>query len=302
MAPITTHYGISGTVPFLDVNVETDNRWFLDPRAIRLHGDHDSTSDLANRCTESFFDEVLDCLVRGRSHRGLRLLQQFSEPRETRLGMSVGGFNGHGGSDDVGSWIWDALAGDVHALWSVGILKQIEDLPLFIKGVDKDITSDITTRIVYQALTEFTARMVSKYPEFTAAHHTVGKYRRQYWNVDTRNWDSKVFTLPIADGNPLILVPRTWARKTLLMSATRYYETKVLDYAQLERAVRLRSGKLVKTPKDRLHREPGLGRGRVTNLDVTRRAHAQGEDLINKFKRFVDMRWDPEVGSHHDAA
>ncbi|MBM4608569.1 hypothetical protein GS416_11885 [Rhodococcus hoagii] len=42
----------------------------------------------------------------------------------------------------------------------------------------------------------------------------------------------------------------------------------MLDYAQLERAVRLSTGKLVKTPKDQLMHEPGLGRGRVTNLSI----------------------------------
>ncbi|NKT56398.1 hypothetical protein GS896_27955 [Rhodococcus hoagii] len=45
----------------------------------------------------------------------------------------------------------------------------------------------------------------------------------------------KSFELPVVDGKPLLLVPSSWARPSLLMSATRYYETKVLDYAQLER-------------------------------------------------------------------
>ncbi len=66
MAPITSVYGITGSVPFLDVDVTVDNKWFLDPRAIRLHQRADPFAVKANECTETFFEEVLDCVARGR--------------------------------------------------------------------------------------------------------------------------------------------------------------------------------------------------------------------------------------------
>lgn len=293
MAPVSTHYGISGPVPFLDVDTAVDNKWFIDPRVIRLHGDIDPFAEKANQCTETFFNEVLDCMARGRPQQGLWLLQQFLEPRETRLGLARAGFNGHGGAKEVGSWIWDALNNDIYALIAVGRLKQIEDLPLFIAGIDRDITSDITTRIIFEALADFTARMVTVYPQFTAGSHRIGTFKRQSWDATARDWMIKPFDLPVVDGSPLLLVPRRWARRRLLMSAARYYETKVLDYVQLERAVRMSTGRLIKTPKEELMNEPGLGRGRATNLCITRRAHENGEDLIAMFKQFVDMRWTP---------
>ncbi|NKT56397.1 hypothetical protein GS896_27950 [Rhodococcus hoagii] len=74
--------------------------------------------------------------------------------------LAKSGFSGHGGAEDVGSWIWQALNNDIYALIAVGKLKQIEDLPLFIEGIDKDITSDITTRIIFEALADFTAHMI----------------------------------------------------------------------------------------------------------------------------------------------
>ncbi|QYB01180.1 hypothetical protein I1A62_28415 [Rhodococcus sp. USK10] len=152
-------------------------------------------------------------------------------------------------------------------------------------------TSDITTRIIVEALADSTASMVAIYPQFTSGSHRVDTFKLQAWDVTSRAWVIKSFELPVADGSPLLLVPSGWAGSTLLMSAGRYYETKVLGYAQLERAVRSSTGKLVKTPKDQLMNEPGLGRGRVTNLNVTRRAHENDEDLIAKFKQFVDMKW-----------
>ena len=36
MPIITTHYGITGPVPFVDVEVTADNRLYVDPHAIRL--------------------------------------------------------------------------------------------------------------------------------------------------------------------------------------------------------------------------------------------------------------------------
>lgn len=301
MAPITYEYGITGPVPFLDVDTAADNKWFLDPRAIRLHRRTDPFATKANECTETFFAEIIDCVIRGDARRGLWLLQQFSEPWHTRLGLAKSGFSGHGGAKEVGSWFWRALTENLEAFVVVGLLKELEELPLFIEGVDKDITSDITTRIVFEALAEFTAHMVAQYPEFTSGRHRVDTFNCQAWDSTKREWMVKPFTLPVAGGQPLLLVPRGWARQTLLMSASRYYETKVLGYVQLERAVRLSTGKLIKTPKDRLRTEPGLGRGRVTNLDVTRRAYENNDDLIAEFKRFVDMKWTPPDGDRRSA-
>jgi hypothetical protein len=301
MAPITDYYGITRSVPFLDVDIARDNKWFVDPRAIRLHPRADPFAVKANECTETFFDEVLDCVVRRDRRRGLWLLQRFPEPWETRLGLAKSGFSGHGGAEEVGEWMWRALNEDLGALISVGRLKQIEELPLFIEGIDKDITSDITTRIIFEALSDFTAHMVDQYSEFTSGAHRVDMFNCQVWDPTTRDWMIKSFELPVAGGKPLLLVPSSWARRTLLMSAPRYYGTKVLGYAQLERAVRLSTGKLIKTPKDRLMTEPGLGRGRATNLNVTRRAHENDDDLIGEFKQFVDMKWTPPADGRHIA-
>lgn len=93
-------------------------------------------------------------------------------------------------------------------------------------------------------------------------------------------------------GREILLVPEGWARPTLLMSAGRFYETSVLSFAQLEQAVLMSDGKLLKTPKDRLKKQPALGRGRKTNLRVTLRAFESEQDLLASFKAFVAMRFE----------
>jgi len=118
----------------------------------------------------TFFDEIVECVIspkRAETERGRRLLRHFHEPKETRLGMSQEGVNGHGGADDVGAAIWKALSTNAKALIKVGILECVEDIPIFVYGVDKDITSDLTTRIIFDPLAKFTNAMMKKYPQFT---------------------------------------------------------------------------------------------------------------------------------------
>lgn len=115
--------------------------------------------------------------------------------------MAEEGFSGHGGASVVGSWIWETLNNDVEALVRVGVLRQIEDLPLFVNGVDRDITSDVTTRIMFGPLARFTESMVAAYPEFSTGAHEVGAFKRQVWNPTALEWDEEIFTLPAPTGS-----------------------------------------------------------------------------------------------------
>jgi hypothetical protein len=305
MKTVCSYYAISGTVPFLDIDIENDNRIFIDPHKVRLSGQNTSFGKLAHQCMDTFMEEIVECILEGSPKslwRGENLLQKFFEPRETHLGMSRRGIRGHGGADAVGTWIWEVLNGDVEALVRLGVLRQIEDIPLFVKGVDRDITSDIATRIIYSALADFTSLMVKKYPQFRSCGHGVEKFAQQVWSVNSLDWVEEDVLLPVADGEPLLLVPKDWVGSDLLMSARRFYKTTVLSYAQLEQIVVDARGKVIKTPKDQLERQPALRRGRDTNLTVTLRAFKNGEDLIRSFKLFVSEQLDKKSTNNRDAA
>lgn len=292
MATITTHYGIINPVPFEDLDVACDNKVFIDPHAIRLSKTPVPFVTDAVAALDNFFDTVSrDAMSSSPAdHRhGLDLLQHFEEPWETRMGMSLSGFSGRGGSIDVGSWIWGALQNDISALLRVGVLKHLEELPLFVNGIGRDITSDITTRIVFAPLADFTASMVSAYPEFTTRGHSTRSVERQVWDSMGMKWEMKYVELPIVHGKPLLLVPKGWAGKRLLMSADRYYETQVLSFAQSEQAS-IVNGKILKVKKDLLRKQPALARGRNTNTVVTLRAEGAGRDILSEFRRFVDER------------
>lgn len=293
---ITAHYQIKGHVPFADVDVDCDNRKHLDAHAIRLLGTPQPFAQEAIRSLDTFFDTISRGAMSSSSvdrWHAQTLLKQFEEPWETRLGMAKYGFAGHGGAEDVGTWIWESMTTDLEALLRVGILKHIEELPLFVEGIGHDITSDITTRIVFSPLADFTAAMVSQFPEFTSGSNETQIFHRQVWNANNRSWAEKPIELPVVNGKPLLLMPAQWVRGTLLMHAGRFYETSVLTYAQNEQAAVLSNGKVLKTPKDRLRLQSSLTRSRETIRAVTLRAQGDGNDLIQIFRRFIADKYRP---------
>lgn len=299
MTKVTHHYGIHGPVPFVDVDIDIDNRLYVDPHAVALSKNPQPFAADAVRSMDSFIDQVTGDILSSSAaanRHGEDLLQHFAEPWETRFGMAAEGFSGHGGALAVGTMIADTFRTDARAVLEIGALKHLERLPLFVKGIDRDITSDITTRIIFHPLADFTAQMVADFPQFTQGSHEVKVFRRQVWNVAAREWDEIEVSLPVANGKPLLLVPVGWARGTLLMSAGKYYGKSVLGYVQDEEAYVGGDGKVIKSNKDELRARASLKpRGRKTNIDVTVRADANGEDLPGAFTAFVDGKWTPEA-------
>ncbi|NHA69916.1 hypothetical protein [Phycicoccus flavus] len=296
MTTVTQYYGITQNVPFLDVNVHQDNRMYVDPFAVRMGIGPKRFATSANHATETFFNMVTRCAVsRSRADHatGLDLLQHFEEPRETRLGMAAAGFDGHGGAAGVGADIWDVLTTDAHALVRIGILKQIEDMPLFVPGVGNDITSDLTTRVIYRPLADFTKAMVGKYPAL-AGGTGLATVSRQTWDPSSLTWKDVDVELPTVDGQPLLLVPKGWARHELTLSATRFYDTSLLTHVQMQRATRTKDGRLLTTPKDRLRKEDGLKRSYATIVRQVEAAYRKDRsDVVEEFKEFAKSRYAP---------
>lgn len=293
MRTVTQYYGITGDVPFLDVNVDNDNRLFVDPFKIRMGLGPTTFVNAANNCTASFFDEVTSAVVSAdpvARARGLDLLQHFEEPRETRLGMSKFGFDGHGGGDGVGQDMWDTFDGDAGVLVRVGVLHQIEDIPLFVPGVDKDVTSDLTTRVVFQPLVDFTSDCIAMFPRL-AGGTGIRSFTRRVWDPQSLSWVQKSVDLPTVDDRPLMLIPEEWTTRNLLLNAGRLYDTELLSYVQNERAVRTAKGKLLKTSKDTLRKDPQLHPDYHTIIRIVEEAHGKGTNIVADFKRWASERY-----------
>ncbi len=299
MPLITEYYGIDRPVPFADVDVFDDNRLFVDPHMVRLRPGPEPFGHNAVWCLDSFLSEVVRCVLdgsTGAAEHGEQLLQQFREPPETRLGMCAAGAQGHGGAAMIGTAIWEALVGELEALLRVGVLRHLEELPLFVNGVDRDITSDLTTRIIFETLGRFTESMIATYPELASDDYPTITVTRTAWDRHESRWHEVSLTLPQVASKPLLLVPKGWVRASLLMSADRFYGVSVLGYAQAEQAVVQRDGRVIRPTKRSLKAQPGLQAVRPTNRQVTLRAvHQSAENLIETFTHYVDDRVGPDV-------
>lgn len=305
LATLTSHYGINGDVPFIDVTLGRDTPLFVDPYRIRLSATPTSFAVDAVQCMDTFFGTigaaVLSTDPTCRKHAEA-LLGKFKEPRETHLGYAQNSINGHGGAEDIGAGIWSAMNEDIKALFTLGVLKHLEDLSMYVEDVAEDRTSDITSRIIFGPLADFTAEMIQRYPEFTGNGNVTVDVERQIWDSENWQWASRTITLPCVDGVPLMLVPKEWVGSSILMSSGRFFETTLLGFIQDERTSILTDGSLSFPTKKTLLRQKTPARGRDTNLAVTLRAYDGGIDLLKRHRSWVADRYKDSLLERGEAA
>ena len=277
----TDYFEIKGDVPFEDLDAYNDNKMYLDPHLIRSAPESDSYCSLAKTELRTF----LDCLSEKVLHEdetGRELLTNLNEPPETRLGMSRTGSYGHAADSKLGSAIWKAMCEDLAALWRLGIIHHFEDLPIFIKGIGNDITSDITTRIVYDALAKFTENCMEQFPELRAKDMKL--VHKHIWDPSSRKWVEQTYQLPAIGNIPVILIPQGWADVRLLGLSERFFSKSVLDY-------RIEQSGYPKPNKKQLRRKLSGNHCRY-NIDVAIEAKESDacRDLVKEFWRYVDDR------------
>lgn len=305
MVTLTSHYGINGDVPFINITLGRDIPLFIDPCRIRLSGTPAPFAVDAVECMDTYFGTICAAVLSndpGQRQHAEALLGKFKEPRETHFGYSRNSINGHGGAEDIGAGIWSAMNNDIKALVALGILKHLEDLSIYVEDVAEDRTSDITARIIFGVLADFTTAMLQKYPEFTNKGNTTVNVDRQVWDPVNCQWESRTMTLPCIDGDPIMLVPTEWASNSILMSSGRFFETTLLTFVQDERTSVLPNGNLHTPTKKTLLQQKNPARGRDTNLAVTLRAYDGGINLVKRHRTWVADRYQESLLKQGKAA
>src|SRR5258708_23205646 len=144
MARFASTLGLNLTqseLDFVDVDVATDNRLYLDPYAIQIRDDEWSAS--CGDHIRSFFNEVLDALRQENDARASHLLGNLHEPNETFLGQSKGRPRGRGVGTDNTFDLAAALRNS--SSFSTTLLSDISAAQLSIYNVGPDTISDLTT-------------------------------------------------------------------------------------------------------------------------------------------------------------
>ncbi|MGJ6124696.1 hypothetical protein QN239_19195 [Mycolicibacterium sp. Y3] len=288
-----------GTLDFVDVYVDGDIPLFIDPSVLAS-----VNSEWADDCTSSiqgFFQAIIDLILAGDEIKAKALLSHLGEDNSTRLGYS---------SRNKGSGVGAELAEEFYkdlsssqALES-GYIRDIEDTALFIEGVREDRVSDVVTNIIRRQLIEYTQSAADYYRIPLAPNVAT----RSCWNNQERRWDvPRYYDLPIAGGEPILLVPKSIVRRRLYNNPDEYYRYYVLPFFQNEE-IRKRSPlvQLLKSGEPRVlkkdveakykakHESDALGVLKRINLDAT----DQNAELLDKFKR--DKAAHPPAALSHE--
>jgi hypothetical protein len=298
MSRVTQHYGIKGPVPFLNVDVNTDNELFLDPNAIRIG--KGTYAKRSHAQLLDFFGEILTC-ARSTSPaalaKGERLLQSMHEPNETRLGYSQGGAHGHAFADEMGSRLWEeiranrTLKSGTGANYSIqtAVMSRLERVPLFIKRIDRDMISDLATRVVFNVLADFTADMMIQYPSLANGATTKS---HKVWDSSASDLMDADLTLPTVSGKQLLLVPKEWVYWRLVMDPDAFYNRYATQVIQDEQTTYTSNGKANKPTKDSIKKQNRDLKG--TNVrQAVKYAEQHDRDLAGEYELELDQTFQP---------
>ncbi len=220
-----------GDLRFVDVDVFSDTKVFVDPRAIRI-----SNSPWAKECEsilQNFFYNLLDLIKNERHDEAKRLLSGLREPNEAHLGTSTGRALGRGLGDTLAEDVWLSLTKSKSA--KTGLIQDLEDTALLIEGIDKDIISDITINIIRRQLIRFTQIVCREYG--IPLHKEIDS--GPLWDHKNKRWYQELVELPLTEYGKLLLVPKEIVRQKTEYSSYEFKQHYVLTYLQ---GVELKAG------------------------------------------------------------
>ena len=210
---------------FVDIPVDGDILLFVDPYAISQRVD--DWSKKCNRAIISFFQRVIDAIISGNIISARELLRHLHEPNETRLGFSSKEPQGAGLGKYQSEQLLNALT-DSTAV-RTGFINYLEEAEILIDGVGRDKISDLSTNIIRKYLAEYTKEQCTL--------HNIPIRNvplNPFYSVEDGNWISDYFELPIAEGKPVLLVPKIIVRYDPAYNYQNYYHDIVLSFLRVE--------------------------------------------------------------------
>lgn len=211
---------------FVDVELDTDNRLYVDPYAIQIRKDEWSAE--CGDLIRSFFNAVLDALRSGQQDRAEHLFSRLHEPNETFLGQSRGKPSGRGVGDNKAQDFLKALRRS--RAFTTGVLADVSEAELFIAGVGPDTVSDLTTNILRHQLAEYTKTQCVLHNIRTHQVVSLGAY----WSINESEWVSIAYELPVYRGQPVLLVPKFSVRLVLSLDSQEFWNFHMIEFLKMQ--------------------------------------------------------------------
>lgn len=283
-----------GDLDFVDVDVYGDTPLFVDPHALRH-----LSSTWGQECVsllQDFFETLLEAIRDGDHTSGRRLLGGLHEPNETHLGMSRRRARGRAIGREFATQIWDALSSSEAA--RTGLLRDLEDTALLIRGIDRDLISDITTNVIREPLIHYTNEVAEEYGIPLTNDVASGPL----WDPHSRTWISKFVRLPRATHGKIVLVPKIVVRRKLEFDPDEYFSDYILEYlrevelsANSELVQTLKSGKRRVTKDDLIQK---YGHGKPLSAETT----LGKPEILDSYRREKSLKTSNPLGHEMFAA
>lgn len=209
---------------FIDIYIEKDLPFFINPWAVRQWSD-----DFSIRCHEliwSFFEELINKIKNNDEDWALEMLSWLHEPYETHLWLT----------SEWTSWsaIWKNQAEDIYnklkesSAVKTGYLNDLEDTALLIEWIKDDKISDIVTNIIRKELVQYTIDQCNLYKIPLRANTPLW----HYWDDEEKEWTSVRDGALIINQKIILLVPKIFIRKKLIINSDEFYNIDILEFEQ----------------------------------------------------------------------
>ena len=209
---------------FIDIDPSRDTRLFLDPHFLAHREDRFSME--ASSTVRGFFSRFLELVREGEHERARRLFSYLHEPNETCLGMSKGKPKGNAVGESLADLLYESLQ-ESKAV-STGLIEHIEDVRLFVYGIDKDKVSDMVTNIVRKQLIDYTQEQC----RFWGIPLTQDQDTGFYWDREANDWVASFGDALVYKARRLLLVPKGVVSYSKVYTADRFHRYGVLPYLQ----------------------------------------------------------------------
>jgi len=203
---------------FFDYDIERDTYAFLDPYYIAQKEDDFLTE--CNEYVETFFNRFL-YLLREREELAYELFAHLGEVNEICLGMSKGIPSGKGIGGIDARKIFAAIK-DSEAFKS-GIAQHLEDVRVFVPGIDKDKISDMVANIIKYPLIEYTQEQCKLWGVNTTLIEA-----GYWWNKD--RWVRGHQEMLVIDDKPYLLFPKNLVSRAKRYSSNEYFRMYILEF------------------------------------------------------------------------
>lgn len=254
---------------FVDIDIDKDIPLFLDPIYISK-----ANTPMINRMymtLNNFFGYLMELLTEGKVLEARKIFLNLNEVNDIHLGLSKNESRGNGIGIKFQEQIFNNIL-DISKKHE-SLLNQIQDIKMFVRGVDRDRISDMIANIIKKDLIEYT-----KYQcELNNIEMTPNVQTGFFWNPNTKAWENTLDDMLVIESKKIILVPRLIVSYADQYTPSKFIQHFALNFLQEQHILRNTSLVQIHINKD--------GRKRIW---VTKKSIIKHEKEKNKK---MDKEW-----------